>query len=108
MSPDFSRVNGSRHGVAELDIVVADGVAADDGAFCFFHFIEAAADYLLKDRWISFFRKANNRKGGDGFAAHGVNVAERIGGGDLAEREWVVDNRCEKIHGLHQREIVVD
>ncbi len=94
--------------VAELNIVVADGVAADDRAVCFFHFVEAAADYLLQDRRISFFRKANNRKGRDGFSTHGVNVAERIGGGNLAEGEWIVDDRREKIHRLHQREIVVD
>jgi len=79
-----------------------------DCAVRLFHFVEAAANNLFQDRWISFFRKANNRKGGDGFAAHGVNIAERVGGGNLAESEWIVDDRREKIHGLHQREIIVD
>jgi hypothetical protein len=35
-------------------------------------------------------------------AAHGVNVAQRIGGSDLAENERVVDQRGKEIDRLHE------
>ncbi len=38
-----------------------------------------------------------------GASAHGVNVAQGIGGRDLAEGVRVVDDGREEIHGLHQR-----
>ena len=41
-----------------------------------------------------------------GFAAHRVNIVERIGGGDLAKGIGIVHRRREKIQGLHQRQIV--
>ena len=94
-------MNCSGNSVAKLDVVVADGVAADDRAVRFFHFVEAAADNLLEDCGVTFFRKADDGKRGDGFATHGINIAERIGRRDLPKSEWIVDDGCEKIHGLH-------
>lgn len=106
--PNFLRVDGPRYSVAELDVVVADGVAADYRAVRLFHFIEAAANNLLEDCRIAFFGKANDGESGDGLAAHSIDIAERIGGGNLAKREWVIYDWCEKIHCLYKREIVVD
>ena len=39
---------------------------------------------------------------GQGPAPHGVDVRERVGGGDLAEGEGVVDHRGEEVHGLDE------
>ena len=36
-------------------------------------------------------------------STHGVNVAERVGGGDLAEGVGIVHDRREKIHRLDER-----
>ncbi len=108
ISPYFFRVDGSRHGVSKLDIVVADGVAADDGAIRFFHLVEAAADDLLENRRVAFFGEAYDGKCRNRFSAHGVNIAERIGGRDLAEGEGIVDDRREKIYGLNKRKLLAD
>ena len=42
---------------------------------------------------------------GDGASAHGVNVAQGIGGGNLAESVGIVHHGREEIDGLHQREV---
>ena len=45
---------------------------------------------------------AEHGQRGDGVAAHGVDVAEGIGGGDGSERVGVVHDGREEIDGLHQ------
>ena len=49
------------------------------------------------------FGKAGDRQRGERPAAHRIDVAQRIGGGDLAVDVRVVDDRREEIHRLHQR-----
>ena len=46
--------------------------------------------------------KSHDRKRRDGPPAHRVDVAQRIGGGDLSEDVGVVDRRREDVDGLHQ------
>src|SRR5580692_2281564 len=92
--------------IAKLNIVVANGMSADDGALRFVHLVQAAANDLLKNRGIAFVWKAHNRERGNWLSAHGVDIAERIGGGDLAKGKRIVDDWREKIHGLHNRETV--
>ena len=41
----------------------------------------------------------------DGTAAHGVDVAESVGGGDLAELEGIVDDGREEVDSLNDSEI---
>ena len=74
--------------------------------FRFCHFRQAAAQNLFQD-----FRRAGCGKRQDGErgnrpAAHRVHIAECIGGGYLTEKLGVINNRREKIHGLHDGEIV--
>ncbi len=45
---------------------------------------------------------------GDGTSAHGIDVAQRIGGGDLAEGVGIVHHGSEEVHGLDQREVGSD
>src|SRR5271166_7084917 len=99
-------MDNSGDGTAEENVFIANGVPADDGAVCLFHFVEATANDFTKDGGVALFGKADNRESGDGFAAHGVNVAEGIGRSDLAEREWIVDDGREKIDGLNNRKVV--
>jgi len=36
---------------------------------------------------------------------HGVNIAQRVGGGNLAEQIWIVNNRREEIGRLDQGDV---
>ena len=50
--------------------------------------------------------KRDDGKRGGGASAHGVNVAERIRRGNLAERKRIVGNRREKIDCLDERQFI--
>ena len=52
-------------------------------------------------------RERRNRKRRERAAAHGVDVAQRVGCGDLAVDERVVDDRREEIDRLHDRRAVI-
>ena len=45
---------------------------------------------------------AEDGEGGQGSAAHRVDVAEGVGGGDSAEGGGVVDDGSEEVGGLHE------
>jgi len=103
--PDFTGMDGAGDGVAKLQFIVADGVATNDSAIRFRHFGEAAAENLFEDRGIAIAGKRENGERRDGTAAHGVDVAERVGGGDLAEFEGIVDDGREEVDRLHDGKI---
>ena len=83
-------------------------MAADDRAICFDHFRKAAGKYLLENLEITISRETYVRQGGDGTSAHGVDVAQGVSGGDLAEGVRVVNDGGEEIHGLYERGAGVD
>src|ERR1700693_47114 len=81
-------------------------MAADDGAGSLGHFRKATAENFLKN-----FRRFGSWKRDDGESrnratTHGVNVAERIGCGNLTEKRRLVPDWREKIDGLHDGQIV--
>ena len=51
------------------------------------------------------FGKADDVHAGLGVTPHGVDVAQRISGGDLAENIRIIDDRSEKIDGVHDSEV---
>jgi hypothetical protein len=53
-------------------------------------------------------RHAHQRQRHDGRAAHGIDVADGVGGGDAAEVERVVDDGHEEVGGGDQRLLVVE
>ena len=53
-------------------------------------------------------RHAHQRQRQDRPAAHRIDVADRVGGGDAAEVERVVDDRHEEVGGGDQRLLVVE
>ncbi|OQB40078.1 MAG: hypothetical protein BWY09_00874 [Candidatus Hydrogenedentes bacterium ADurb.Bin179] len=96
--------NQSRDGKAKLDFLVIDAVAADKCAVRLVQFVHAAPQDRLEDRVVQGFnREADDGKRRDGPPAHGVDVADGIGCGDLAEKIRVVHAGSEDIHGLYQR-----
>ena len=52
-------------------------------------------------------RKTHDVHGEDGSAAHGIYVAQGVGGGHLSEGEGVVDDRRKEVHGLDQGQFVI-
>ncbi len=54
---------------------------------------------------IAFFGKTDKRERSQRLSSHGVNVAERVGGGDLAEGVGIVHDGREKIHRLDERRL---
>jgi len=66
------------------------------------HLLGAASENLREIGEIAFRRKGHDGERGDGAAAHGVDVAQRVGGGNGAEGVRIVDDGGEEIHRLHQ------
>ena len=102
---DLLRMNRAGDGVTELHLVIANAVPADDGAAGLDHLGEAAGEHLFEHFGIALVGEADEGERADGPAAHGIDVAERVGGRDLAEDEWVVDDGSEEVDGLHDGEL---
>jgi hypothetical protein len=102
---DARRMDGASDRVSELDLVVRYAVAAQDGALRFAHLGRATLEDLFEVAGFTPRRPRQNRQGGDRPAAHRVNVAERVGGGNGSVGERVVHDGCEEIHGLHEGEL---
>jgi hypothetical protein len=100
------RVDGAGDRVTEFDFGIVDAVAAENRATGFAHFLETAEQNLFENFRVALAGKRDNRECGDRRTAHRVDIAQRIGGGDGAEGKRVVDNRREKIDGLHERKLV--
>ncbi len=89
-----------------FDFFVDDAVAADDHGAAFHDFVGAAFENLAENFDIHLaFGKADDVHAGLGLAAHGVDVAQRIGRGDLAESIGVIDDGREKIHRVDDRQV---
>ncbi len=78
-------------------------MTANDRAARLSHFCQSTTQDLLENFDSAFFGKGYDGERGNGLSAHGVNVTERVGRGDLAKRKGVIDNRGEEVDGLHER-----
>jgi len=105
VAPDIFWVDDAGNGVAEFQIIVANRMAADDGAMSLIHLRKTAAENLFQNSGAAVIGESDNRERGNGPATHGVNVTKGIRGGDLAEREWIVGDGREEIDGLHKGEV---
>jgi hypothetical protein len=95
-------------GVAELDLGVADGVAADDDGAGLLKAFDAALKNLFEPCQARVFVVgiADEVESGERLASHGVDVAEGIGGGDLAIDKGLVDDRRKEVDGLNERNLI--
>jgi hypothetical protein len=50
--------------------------------------------------------KCHQIHGGFGFPAHGIDIAQCIGSGYLAEPEGIVYNGCKEVYGLDNGQII--
>ena len=102
---DAIRVDGAGHRVAEFDLAILHGVAAEQRHARFAQLVEPAAEDLRRLRRCrdASCWKRRNRQRRQRPPAHGVDVAQRVGRGDLAVDVGVVHDRREEVHRLHQR-----
>ena len=98
----------SRDRIAELGFFVADAMSADDGAARFDHLRQSAGENSLKDCDIGFVGEADESERGERLSAHGIDVTEGVGGGDLTEGVGVVDDGGEEVDSLNERCVGVE
>src|ERR1700678_2526531 len=80
-------------------------MSADYKTSGFGHFCKSATHNLIERGGIAALWESDQRERGNWAAAHGVNITERICGGNLSEEIWIVNNWREKIGGLNESEI---
>ena len=101
------RMDDSCHGQSVDRFWVADSVSSCEAAFGFDAHQGSTAKNSL-DRIIVHESggHAGDGESGDRASAHGVNVRERIGGGDSTVELGVVNDGGEKIRGLDQSDFI--
>ena len=95
--PDPVRVDSAHDGQAVLHPVICNGVAAHQTASGLSHLLRAPLQDASQNVQIHLVRKADDVQRGSDFAAHGVDIAQSIGCGDLAENVGVLHHRREEI-----------
>ena len=78
---------------------------ADDRAIGLNHFAQAAGENALQDCGVGVIGKADHGERRKRPAAHGIDIAERIGGRNLAEGVWIIDNRGKKVDRVDERQL---
>ena len=81
-------------------------MAARDGAASLDALVGAARQNLAGDLDAQAARDAQQVHGMARPPAHGVDVRQRVGRGDLAKQERVVDHRREEVDGLHEAKVL--
>lgn len=100
------RVDKARHRKAILWLVIQNAVPAGDERTGLVHLVVPAPQQLMHCLPGHGFRYGHDIQAQLRLAAHGIYIAEGIGGRDLAEKIGVVGNGRKKIHGLHQGQIL--
>ena len=108
VAPDLVRLCKSRNTKAVLGLFVLNGVSARNDGPGFTHFIGTAGQYLTGSFQAETAREAQQIHCYDRFSTHGIHVAQRIGGRDLAEGVGIVHHRREEIHGLNHDQLIAD
>ena len=99
-------MNQAGYRKAVFNFVIFNAVSADKQNPRLAHFIQAAAQNFPQHGNIHCLDgKANNIHRSQGFAAHGVDIVERVSRGDLTECIGIVNNRGKKIDRLDKSKI---
>ena len=79
----------------------------DQGHAGLFYLVQPALYDLAEDLHIHLLeREGHEIHGCLGNTAHGIDVAEGVGGRDLSEPVWVIHDRRKEIHGLNDGDII--
>ena len=99
----------SRDGKSENRLRIANGMPPHDRATGFGRFGEPAAQNIgnrfFREKILGHPHDVQRRQG---TAAHGIDIGQRIGGGDLPVQKGIIHDGREKIDGLHQGAIAVN
>ena len=99
-------IAGDAHAVFWL--LILDGVAPGDGAAGLDGLIMSAQEDFMDRFQGQAVGHAQQVHGHRGTSAHGVHIAQRVGGGDLAEQVGIVYDRGKKVHGMDCRDLIGD
>ena len=104
VGPDAIGIDRAGHGVAELHLGITYRVAAQKRNTGFAQLVVTAKEDLLDGLGVQdLVGKPGDGQRRHGRAAHRIDVAERVGGGDLSVGKRVVDDGGEEVHCLHER-----
>ena len=102
-----SRRRGLTRPVTAKPNFTSSSVATDDERAGFVHFILATAQDFGEHRKRQLSHgEADDIERGDRLTTHGVDVGQRVGGGDLTEHVGVVDDRRKEVDRLHEGDVV--
>ena len=101
-------VNEAGDGQTVLGFRIQNAVAAGDDGSCLIGLVIAPPQQVVNRLFGHVFRHAQQVQGQLRFAAHGVNVRQGVGGGNLPEKIGIVGNGGEEVHRLHQGQIFTD
>jgi hypothetical protein len=94
-------------GQAELWLVILDGVASGKHCTGFRDLAESPCHDLMQNLRLQLLGREHGQvEAGDGSPSHGVDVADGIGCGDLAEGERIIHRRSDEICGRDQGDLV--
>ena len=96
------------HRQAVLGLVVVDGVTARNGAARLDALVGTARQNLAGNLNTQATGYAEQVHGMARPPAHGVDVRQRVGRGDLAKQKRVVDHRREEVDGLNEGQVIAD
>ena len=100
------RVYQTSHRQAVLHAGIGNGVPTRQRAPGFGHLFGTAAQDLPQHVQIHALGEADEIQRRFDLTAHGVDIAQGIGRGNLSESIGVIDHRREEIHRLHQGNVL--
>ena len=94
-------------GQSVFDFRITHGVSAADHSPRSSDTLCTAAENVGQNLQIEpVVGKPDNVECGFGLSSHGEDVAQRVGGSNLAKTEWVIDQRWKKIERLDDKKVV--
>src|SRR5271154_721546 len=99
--PNFPRINQASDCITKFQFLVPNRVTAQNGSTSLSNLAQSAAHNFFQQIRRSARRKSHNRKRRNRTPAHGINIAQSIGGRHLPKRKRLIHNRRKKIHRLH-------
>jgi hypothetical protein len=108
LSKNLIGMDKTGHGQAIFQFTVFDTVAAHKHDVGLPYLVQPALNDPAQDGDVQFLEREGDQVHGClGCAAHGVDIAQGVGSGNLPERVGIVHDGRKKIHGLNESQIVV-
>lgn len=94
--------------VTKLDLAIAHRVPADDDGAGLLKAVDASLKHFFKPRQFRVLVVGITQEvqAGERLAAHGVDIAQGVGGRDLTIQKWIIDHWRKKVDGLDQGDLV--